>query len=191
MADVGYKRVSTLDQKTDRQLEGVTVDKFFEDKASGKDTDRPQLKACLEYIREGDTLHVHSIDRLCRNLGDLERIVAELNGKGIVVHFHKENLTFSGKADPMNTLMMQLLGAVSQFERALIRERQREGIAAAKARGKHLGRSSSLTPAQQEEVVTRVGRGEPVSELAAEYGVSRQTVYTHLKKRPERPVERD
>jgi DNA invertase Pin-like site-specific DNA recombinase len=182
MADVAYRRVSTTDQKTDRQLEGLTFTKEFEDKASAGTTNRPGLKACLEYIREGDTLHVHSIDRLCRNLADLQSIVSELNKKGIIVHFHKENLLFTGQNDPMNKLMMQLLGAVSEFERALIRERQREGIASAQAKGKHLGRKSSLTIDQVEVIQARIAKGESKVELAEEYGVSRQTIYSALKR---------
>ena len=180
MVHVAYRRVSTIDQKTDRQLEGLTFGKEFEDKASAGTTNRPGLKACLEFIREGDTLHVHSIDRLCRNLADLQRIVTEQNEKGIVIHFHKENLIFSGQNDPMNKLMMQLLGAVSEFERALIKERQREGIATAKAKGKHLGRKASLTTEQVEEIKVRATNGESKADLAKEYGVSRQTIYSAL-----------
>jgi len=180
MADVAYRRVSSTDQKTDRQLEGLTFYKVFEDKASGKDTDRPQLRACLDCVREGDTLHVHSIDRLCRNLADLQKVVTDLNAKGVVIHFHKENLIFTGKNDPMNTLMMQMLGAVSEFERALIRERQREGIAAAKEKGKHLGRKAVLTADQVEILRTRVASGEDKKALAKEYGVARQTIYNAL-----------
>ncbi len=180
MADIAYRRVSTIDQKTDRQLDGLTFEKEFSDKASAGTTNRPGLTACLEYIREGDTLHVHSIDRLCRNLADLQMIVSKLNKDGIAVRFHKENLTFTGANDPMNNLMMQLLGAVSEFERALIRERQREGIATAKARGKHLGRRSSLSSDQVEEIRSRVANGEQKADLAKEYGVSRQTIYSAL-----------
>ena len=181
MAQVAYRRVSTTDQKTDRQLEGFMFDKEFEDKASAGTTNRPGLKACLEFIREGDTLHVHSIDRLCRNLADLQRIVSELNDKGIIIQFHKEGLTFTGQKDPMNNLLMQLLGAVSEFERALIKERQREGIATAKAKGKHLGRKSSLTIDQVEVIKARAANDESKADLAKEYGVSRQTIYSALR----------
>lgn len=181
MAQVAYRRVSTTDQKTDRQLEGISFDNEFEDKASAGTTNRPGLKACLEFIRKGDTLHVHSIDRLCRNLADLQRIVTELNEKGIIIQFHKENLTFTGQTDPMNNLLMQLLGAVSEFERALIKERQREGIATAKANGKHLGRKSTLTADQVEAIKARAANGDSKADLAIEYGVSRQTIYTALK----------
>jgi len=97
---VGYLRVSTVIQNTARQLEGVALDKVFEDRASGKNTDRPQLAACLSHLREGDTLHVHSMDRLCRNLDDLRRIVKDLTGRGVVVRFHKEGLTFTGEDSP-------------------------------------------------------------------------------------------
>lgn len=187
MANVAYRRVSTTDQKTDRQLEGLAFDKEFEDQVTGSTIKRPGLEDCLRYLREGDVLFVHSIDRLARNLVDLQTLVSDLNLRGIEVRFVKEGLTFSGKDDAMARLMFQMMGAFAEFERALIRERQREGIAAAKAKGRHLGRSSSLTPAQQEEVVARVGRGESVAELAVEYRVSRQTIYSLLKKRPERP----
>ena len=99
---VGYCRISTLDQNTDRQLEGVKLDKVFTDKASGKDTVRPQLQAALEYLREGDLFVIHSMDRLARNLDDLRRIVFDLTKKGVHVQFIKENLTFTGEDSPMS-----------------------------------------------------------------------------------------
>ncbi len=126
-AHIGYIRVSTTDQNTERQLDGITLDKTFTDKLSGKDTQRPQLQACLEYIREGDTLHVHSMDRLARNLMDLQGMVESLTNRGIVVQFHKESLTFTDDTNAMNKLMLQIMGAVAEFERSLIRERQRKG----------------------------------------------------------------
>ena len=89
---IGYIRVSTIDQNTDRQLHGITLDKVFEDKCSGKDANRPQLKECLSYLRDGDTLHIHSIDRLARSLRDLLNIVEELLGRGVKIIFHKETL---------------------------------------------------------------------------------------------------
>src|ERR1700722_16457669 len=114
---VGYIRVSSLDQNTDRQLEGQDLDKIFTDKASGKDTNRPQLKAALDYIREGDVLVVHSMDRLARSLDDLRRMVLDLTKKGIHVQFVKENLLFTGEDSPMSHLLLALLGAVAYFER--------------------------------------------------------------------------
>ncbi|NEV65264.1 recombinase family protein [Thiorhodococcus minor] len=178
---IGYRRVSTTDQNTTRQLEGVTLDKAFEDKLSGAKTDnRPQLQACLEYLRDGDTLHVHSIDRLARNLLELQKLVEDLTERGVSVRFHKEGLTFTGASDPMQMLMFQMMGAFAQFERSLIRERQREGIQAAKAKGKHLGRKPILTPEQVKEARQRREAGESAAALAKDYGVSRATMYQHL-----------
>ena len=175
---VGYIRVSTLDQNTERQLVGISLDRIFEDKASAKDTKRPQLSACLGYLREGDTLIVHSIDRLARNLEDLQRLVRELIGKGVSVRFMKENLVFeAGEINPLQTLMFQMLGAFAQFERALIRERQREGIALAKKEGRQLGRAKALTAEQEQAVRARAAQGANKQALAKEYGISRQTLY--------------
>src|SRR4051794_31008045 len=143
---IGYVRVSSLDQNEQRQLEGVDVDKKFTDKASGKDMNRPQLRAALDYAREGDVLVVHSMDRLARNLDDLRRIVTELTGRGVVVEFVKEHLHFTAEDNAMSKLLLSVMGAFAEFERALIKERQREGIALAKQRGVYKGRKPSLTP---------------------------------------------
>jgi DNA invertase Pin-like site-specific DNA recombinase len=179
---VGYKRVSTLEQNTQRQLDGVQVDKCFEDKLSGKDRERPQLQAAVEFVREGDVLIVHSLDRLARNLGDLLALVKELTGKGVCIQFVKENLTFTGKDDPMSTLLLSMLGAFAAFERELLLQRQREGIAIAKAQGKYKGRAQALTPAQVEQLRARAALGAvSKSDLAAEYNISRGTLYTYLR----------
>lgn len=140
---IGYIRVSTLDQNPDRQLEGVQLSKVFIDKASGKDTQRPQLEALLSYVREGDTLVVHSMDRLARNLDDLRRMVQQLTGRGVRIEFVKESLAFTGEDSPMANLLLSVMGAFAEFERALIRERQREGISLAKQRGVYRGRKKS------------------------------------------------
>ncbi|OHU29041.1 recombinase family protein [Mycobacteroides chelonae] len=174
---VGYVRVSTLDQNTERQLDGVTLDKRYEDKASGKDTARPALRECLDYVREGDTLVVHSMDRLARSLEDLRRTVRELTGRGVKVEFAKENLTFTGDDSPMSTLLLSMLGAVAEFERSMIRERQREGIELAKAKGVYKGRKPALTDEQTAQVLERLAAGEHPADLAKEFGVSRATVY--------------
>lgn len=176
---VGYRRVSTVDQNTARQLEGIHLDTVFEDKASGKDIERPQLQACIKHLRNGDTLHVHSMDRLARNLDDMRRIVKELTANGVVVYFHKENLEFTGDDSPMANLLLSMLGAVAEFERALIRERQREGIAVAKAKGVYNGRKPTLTPEKATEMVARASAGEKVAALAREYGISRETFYSY------------
>lgn len=155
MANVGYIRVSSYGQNTDRQLADVELDQVFEEKASAKDAKRPVLQDCLRYLREGDTLHVHSMDRLARNLFDLQKLVSDLTEQGVVVQFHKEHLTFTGDKNPMATLLLQVMGAIAQFERALIKERQREGIAAAKAKGKRVGAKPKLTNEQVAEILRR------------------------------------
>ena len=126
---IGYVRVSSFDQNPERQLDQVQVDKLFTDKASGKDTQRPQLDALLSFAREGDTVVVHSMDRLARNLDDLRRLVHTLTKRGIRIEFVKECLSFTGEDSPMANLLLSVMGAFAEFERALIGERQREGIA--------------------------------------------------------------
>ena len=178
---VGYIRVSSFSQSADRQLDGFILDKSFEEKASAGDAKRPVLADCLDYLRDGDELHVHSIDRLARNLMDLQGIVNSLNEKGVSVHFHKENLIFTGSNDnPMNKLMLQMMGAFAEFERSLIRERQKEGIAKAKKMGKQIGRKRVLDNDQIEEIKFKIAGGEAKSTLAKEYGISRQTLYSAL-----------
>jgi DNA invertase Pin-like site-specific DNA recombinase len=171
-----------VDQNTGRQLDGVVVGKVFEDKASGKNTARPQLQAALEFCREGDTLVVHSMDRLARNLSDLRLLVNELTARSVTVEFIHEHLTFTGEDSPMSNLLLSMLGAVAEFERALILERQREGIALAKAAGKYRGRKRILSTAQVTELLTRAASGE-VSKvaLAGEFGISRETLYQYIK----------
>jgi DNA invertase Pin-like site-specific DNA recombinase len=178
---VGYIRVSTLDQSTDRQLDGVGVDKIFTDKASGKDTKRPQLAAALEYLRHGDSLFVHSMDRLGRNAEDLLRIVRQLTEGGVSVEFVKNRLTFAAKSDPMGKLMLTMLAAFGEFERELIRERQREGIAIAKAKGVYKGRKKALGPVEAHELVAQAHAGIPKADLARAYGISRETVYQYIR----------
>lgn len=179
---IGYRRVSTTDQNATRQLDGLTLDKVFEDKASGKNTDRPQLQAALEYCRDGDSLVVHSMDRLARNLTDLRLLVKNLTGKGVTVEFVKESLRFTGDDSPMANLLLSMLGAVAEFERALILERQREGIAIAKAAGKYKGRKRSMSESRLEELRRRVTSGETSkTALAKEFGISRETLYSYLR----------
>jgi DNA invertase Pin-like site-specific DNA recombinase len=176
---IGYVRVSSVDQNELRQLDGVQLDKKFTDKASGKDTKRPQLQAALEYLRDGDVLVVHSMDRLARNLDDLRRMVTELTGRGVVVEFVKEQLTFTSEDNAMSKLLLSVMGAFAEFERALIKERQREGIALAKQKGVYRGRKPSLNPEQVRTLRARVKAGETRASLAREFGISRETVYQY------------
>ena len=181
MARVGYTRVSTIDQNLDRQLDGIAVDKVFADKVSGKNTQRPKLEELLDYVREGDTVVVHSMDRLARNLDDLRQLVRTLTSRGVRVEFVKENLTFTGDDSPLATLLLSIMGSFAEFERALIRERQMEGIAAAKKRGVYTGRKNALTDEQVVDIRQRIAAGETKASLAREYGVSRETLYQHLR----------
>lgn len=178
---VGYKRVSTADQVTDRQLDGIPTDKTFTEQASGKSIERPQLQAAIEYVRDGDTLVVHSMDRLARNLDDLRRLVRKLTGKGVRVEFVKEAMTFTGDDAPMATLMLSMMGAFAEFERALIRERQREGVALAKARGAYKGRKRKLTTDQVDALRQRAVPGANKAALARELRIGRRTLYTYLR----------
>jgi DNA invertase Pin-like site-specific DNA recombinase len=180
---VGYRRVSSVDQNTERQLEGVQIDREFEDKASGKDTNRPGLAAAIAYVRDGDTLVVHSLDRLARNVEDLLRTVRDLNAKGVTVEFVKEHLTFTGgTVDPMANLMMAMLGAFAEFERALIRERQREGIAVAKAKGDvYKGRAPKLNAEQVADLRARCAAGEEKAAVARSFRISRVSLYRYLR----------
>jgi len=178
---VGYVRVSSADQHADRQLDGVSVERTFVDRASGGDTQRPELEALLQFVRDGDTVVVHSMDRLARNLSDLLHLVQSLTARGVAVEFLKGHLSFTGEDAPMATLMLSVMGAVAEFERTLIRERQREGIALAKQRGVYRGRRPTLRPQQIEELRKRVDAGEPKAKVAESFGISRQSLYRILK----------
>jgi len=157
------------------------VDKVFTDKASGKDTQRPELDALLSFVRDGDTVVVHSMDRLARNLDDLRRLVQKLTKCGVRIEFVKESLTFTGEDSPMANLMLSVMGAFAEFERALIRERQREGIALAKQRGAYRGRKKSFSEPQIVELKHRIADGEQKATVARDYGISRETLYQYLK----------
>lgn len=178
---IGYIRVSSFDQNPQRQLDQAQVDKVFIDKASGKDAHRPELELLLSFVRDGDTVVVHSMDRLARNLDDLRRLVQRLTGKGVRIEFVKECLTFTNEESPIANLMLSVMGAFAEFERSLIHERQREGIALARLRGAYKGRKKSLSPEQQAEVRQRASTGEKKAQIAREFGISRETLYQYLK----------
>ena len=178
---IGYVRVSTFDQNVDRQLDGQSLDRIFTDKASGKDINRPELDAMLAFAREGDTVVVHSMDRLARNLDDLRKLVQSLTKRGVRIEFVKESLAFSGEDSPMANLMLSVMGAFAEFERALIRERQREGIAVARQRGAYRGRKRSLSDEMVAELHRRVDDGERKAVIARDLGISRETLYKYLR----------
>jgi DNA invertase Pin-like site-specific DNA recombinase len=142
---------------------------------------RPQLRAALEYIRDGDVLVVHSMDRLARNLDDLRKIATELTGRAVVVEFVNEHLTFTSEDNAMSKLLLSVMGAFAEFERALIKERQREGIALAKQKGIYKGRKRSLTPEQVQMLKRRLKAGEKRAGLAREFGISRETLYQYIR----------
>ena len=175
---VGYRRVSSFDQALDRQeLEGA--ERIFEEKESGAKRDRPALLEMIDYIRDGDTVIVHSIDRLARDLRDLQDIIEKINGKGASISFQTEGLTFKAdKADPIATLQLHMMGAFAQFELAIIRKRQAEGIAKAKDRGVYKGRKQSI---DAEKVRRLHGEGYGASEIARNMNVGRASVYRLLK----------
>jgi DNA invertase Pin-like site-specific DNA recombinase len=179
---VGYVRVSTLDQNTARQLDGILVDKIFSEKASGKDQkNRPELEDLITFVRDGDTVLVHSMDRLARNLDDLKQIVGRLTRKGVRVEFVKEALTFTGDDNAASTFLLHVMGAFAEFERSLIGERQREGIALAKQRKVYRGRVPALSPVKAAELRQRANDGESKTALAQAFGISRATVYAYLR----------
>ena len=178
---IGYSRVSTFDQNPERQLDSIKVDRTFTDKASGKDIKRPELEALMSFARTGDTVVVHSMDRLARNLDDLRRIVQMLTQRGMQIEFVKEHLSFTREDSPMANLMLSVMGAFAEFERSLIRERQREGIVLAKQRGAYRGRKKSLSDLKIAELRQRVAAGEQKASLAREFGISRETLYQYLR----------
>ncbi|OLV15929.1 Transposon Tn21 resolvase [Deinococcus marmoris] len=155
-----------------RQLDGLTFDKMFTDKVSGGNANRPRLTALLSHVREGDTVVVHSMDRLARNLDDLRALVNGLTERGVRVEFIKEGLTFTGEDSAMSRLLLSVMGAFAEFERALIRERQREGIEAAKKAGVYRGRKKLLTAVQAKDLRRRVEKGESKASLARDFGIS-------------------
>lgn len=183
--EVGYIRTSTTTQKLDRQLDGMELDRVFTEQRSAKSTEqRKELQACIDYLRADDNLHIHSIDRLARNLADLKSLVTKINAKGATVHFHKENLIFKGNgaSDPMQQLMLNMMGAFAEFEHSIIVERRREGVAIALEKGVKFGRMAKVTPEIALEIQTKKAAGVKISELMDQYKIGRRTVYDALKK---------
>lgn len=174
---IGYVRVSSQGQNTARQLQGIELDMEFIDKVTGSNLDREKLQECVLYARNGDTVVVDSIDRLARNLRDLQEILETLTKKGVVVKFLKENLTFTGNDDAMSTLMLQMMGAFAEFERTMIRSRQKEGIAQARLAGKHLGRPFKVDNKFRKVVKDKLESCQSIRSIAKDMNVSRATIY--------------
>ncbi len=180
MSIIGYKRVSSESQSTDRQDLGQ-LDKVFEEKLSGKSaSDHPALVAMIDYAREGDTVKVHSIDRLARDLRDLQSIISQLNDKGVTISFLSESLTFSaGADDAFAKLQLQMMGAFAEFERNIIRKRQAEGIAKAKERGVYKNRKRK-TVIDRDAVRKLKADGLSTYKIADQMGISRMSVHRIL-----------
>lgn len=179
--NVGYIRVSTTDQNPERQLDGCELDKKFIDYCSGKNLERPKLKEALNFVREHDTLIVHSMDRLARTLVDLRSLVADLNKRNVKVKFIKENLIFSGEDTPLALLLLNIMGSFAEFERSLIKERQAEGIRIAKQKGIYTGRKKVFNKDQIKYVRDQAASGTPKASIAKHFKVSRETIYKYLR----------
>ncbi len=178
MANIGYVRVSTVEQNEDRQIAGLSkhkIDKWFTEKVSAKDTNRPQLQAMLDYVREGDTIYIHDFSRLARSTKDLLEIVEYLSDKGVNLVSNKENLDTS---TPTGKLMLTMIGAINEFERANLLERQKEGIAIAKQKGAYKGRKAIEIDDSKFEIEYNkyMAREITKKELAERLNVSRPTL---------------
>lgn len=179
---IGYKRVSSGDQNPERQLYDVELDKIFIEYASGTTIKRPQLNLMIDYAREGDTIIVHSMDRLARNAKDLRYLIDLLVSKKISIEFKKENLIFTGNDSAMSMLLLSVISAVAEFEHALIRERQLEGVALAKKAGKFKGRKPALNDEKIEILKQCMKTRKTKGQIAKELGICRLTLYKYLKK---------
>lgn len=176
---IGYIRVSSEEQNIERQLQEITLDKTFIDKVSGKNTNRIQFQIMMEFLREGDCLIVHSMDRLARNLDDLRSIVQKLTKKGVSVEFIKEGLKFSGDDSPISILTLSIMGAFAEFERSIIRERQKEGIEIAKKKGVYKGREKCMKDTIL--LKEKLDQGMTVARISRELGFSRPTIYKYMR----------
>ncbi|WP_313020780.1 recombinase family protein [Atlantibacter hermannii] len=174
MANIGYIRVSSIQQQTERQLAGVQLDKVFEEKISGKDLNRPALQEMLTYVREGDTIHCHDLTRLGRSTIDVLTLVDELAKRGVSVHFHKENLV-TGSGNAMSEMILTIFAAVATAERKMLLERQAEGYAAAKAAGRIPGRGKGKS-VDRDGITEALKAGGSINGVAEQFNVGRSTV---------------
>lgn len=180
---IGYARVSSMDQNDDRQIAALKeagCEQIFSDKVSGANAERKELDALKSYARKGDTVVVMSFDRLARNLIDMHSLVKEFTDKGVTLKFLKEGQSFSGNDSPMAKFILNLMTSFAELERSMIRERQREGIVLAKARGAFKGGKLRLTEQQQKYLYDAVDIGVPKTVIAKKLGVSQVTVYAYV-----------
>jgi len=173
MKNIAYIRVSTIVQNTTRQLQDLEFDETFIDKVSGKDNNRPALIEMIKFVREGDIINVHDLSRLGRNIKELRNLIDELISKGVTVKFHKEQLTFNNSSDAMSKLLLNMLGAVYEFEREVMLERQKEGIAIAKLEGKYKGRKATV---DKDEISRLLEAGMSMRKVASKLGIGLSTV---------------
>jgi DNA invertase Pin-like site-specific DNA recombinase len=180
----GYVRISEFEPTQEKQLEGVDLDQKIIEHATAKQFRNEVLKDLLDDLKEGDELHVHSIDRLVVSITGLNRVISRLIDQGVSIHFHREGFVFNGdKDDKIQQLQLETIQKLSQFSRNVTGERQREGMAQAKLEGKQIGRKRVLTDEQAKELKSRANLGgETKTELAKAFGISRKTLYVYLKK---------
>jgi len=179
MALAGYARVSSVGQRLEVQLDKLAhCDHIFQEKTSGTSTTRPKLKACLAYLREGDTLVVTRLDRLARSTLHLCQMAQVLERKGVNLHVLDPHID---TRDATGRLVFHMLGAIGAFETDIRTERQLEGLAKAKARGVRFGPKKRLTPEQITELQRRRTQGDLIHVLMADYGLSKTSVYRYLK----------
>lgn len=183
--NIGYKRVSTVEQVTTRQLHDVQLDKVYEDKASGATKDRPNLNRCLDALREGDTLHVHSVDRLARSLSDALNIIEQVMQAGAKIVFHAERLEFSAdKSNPYHTFILHQFASIAELERAISKKRQREGLDRIIETGTKTGKPIGKPPldlALSKKAKLLKLQGDSVTDIALRLKISRPSVYKLLR----------
>ncbi|EHZ8232692.1 recombinase family protein [Escherichia coli] len=181
MANIAYIRVSTVQQNTERQyhaMKDIAIDKWFEEKKSGKNEDREQLKLMLDYAREGDHIYLASLDRLGRNFVGIVKMVEELRERGVILHCLKEEYVLGNERNPMQDAFFRMMTVIAQLEREIMLERQAEAYAAAKAAGKQIGRGKSKRRQESEEfVIEALKNGHQPAKIARAHKISRTSVY--------------
>lgn len=181
MANVAYIRVSTIQQNTDRQyhaMKDIAIDKWFEDKKSGKNEEREQLRAMLEYVREGDHVYVASLDRLGRNLIGILKMVEDMRERGVILHCIKEGYALGAEKNALQEAFFQMMGVLAQLERNIMLDRQAEAYATARAMGKQIGRGKSKRRQESEEfVIEALKNGHQPAKIARAHKISRTSVY--------------